>query len=452
MKKRLSSAIIASLLILLLSITLASCTQPTYTVTFVLGEGMDTITAELNPTSDLYTPDHKDESKVFGGWFLDENLTRPYLRTRITGDMTLYARFVARGEYVVTYIYDNGTADTTHIMSGALVEPREPIKAGYTFLGWENAANGEKYEFGSVPTTSPIYLRAMWRKVSEGVIITVNYADGTTPTTVSGAYNSILTPPEAPTRDGYSFIGWYLDEDGTQPFDFSAPITKDVTIYAAWLDDMSEVGNKVAGELLLSTVKINVEQMKYSLTGTSGTTSLGSGVIYASKSGYYYALTNDHVVARDESYSTIAYYVYDTYGNKYTATLMATAPEYDLAVLRFAIGDDALSVASFAEANAEVGDILIAIGNPTGIINSVTYGSCTRYATANVEGGKITFPVGWHDAPTNRGSSGGAVFNTAMQIVGINFGGNTYADGSFTAGTFVPLDKVLEFLDANNLR
>lgn len=453
MKKRLLQITIALLLILLLSIGLASCTPPTYTVTFILGDGMDTITAEVKPTSDLYTPLYKDDSKVFGGWFLDENLTRPYLKTRITGDMTLYARFLERGEYVVTYIYDNGTGDTTHIMSGVLTEPKEPTRAGYAFLGWENAANGETYEFGSVPETSPIYLRAMWRKVSERFTVTISYADGITPdTTLYTEYRSTLAPLEAPTRVGYSFIGWYLDEEGTQPFDFSMPITKDITIYAAWLDDMSDVGNKVASDLLLSAVKINVEQIKYTLSGTTGTTSLGSGVIFHSEAGYYYVLTNDHVVAKNETYNTIAYYVYDTYGNKYTATLMATDPGYDLAVLRFAMGDDTLGVAGFAEANAEVGDILIAIGNPTGIINSVTYGSCTRYATASVDGGQITFPVGWHDAPTNRGSSGGAVFNTAMKIVGINFGGNTYDDGSYTVGTFVPLDKVLEFLDTNNLR
>ncbi len=440
------------LVLFLISLALISCATPTYTVTFVLGEGMENVTAEVNPTSELYTPSHTDENKIFGGWFLDENLTRPYLKTRITGDMTLYARFIERGEYVVTFIYENGTGDTTHVMSGALCEPKEPSKAGYTFVGWENVSTGEMYTFGAAPDTALLYLRAVWQRVSDKVTLTVNYADGVTPPLVESLpYNTTLTPPEAPERAEYSFIGWYLDEAGTRPYDFSAPLTKDLTIYAVWLDDIASVGNKIATEMLLSTVKINVEQMKFGFGGTTGTTSLGSGVIYLSHSGYYYVLTNNHVVAKNPEYSSISYYVIDAYGNKYTATLMAADPAYDLAVLRFAIGEKALRVAGFAEENPDVGDILVSVGNPNGVTNSVTYGKCTRYAAVNIEGGNIAFPVGWHDAPTDHGSSGGAVFDTSMHIAGIGFGGNSYSDGSYSNGVFVPRDKVIEFLSANSL-
>ncbi len=451
MKKGLIS-ILAVIMPVLLLFMLSSCIMPTYTVTFVLGDGMDNVTTDVNSTSELYSPTYKDDSKVFGGWFLDENLTRPYLKTRITSDMTLYARFVERGEYVVTYIYDNGTPDTTYIMSGAILEPSEPHREGYAFIGWENTETGEFYEFDTVPNTSPVYLRAKWRRMNDTFTVTIDYMDGVnTPAVLKAGYGSILPPLDVPQRDGYSFLGWYVDKEGKQPYDFSLPITKDVTVNAVWVNDMADLANKAATKLLLSTVKINVEQIKYGKTGSSGVSSLGSGVIYKSEAGYYYVLTNDHVVAEKEGYDKIFYYVYDAYGNKYAASLIKTDPAYDLAVLKFAIGDEQLSVAEFADANAEVGDVLIAIGNPTGIINSVTYGKCIRYATVSVTGGSIEFPVGWHDAPTNRGSSGGAVFNNEMKVVGINFGGNTYEDGSFTVGTFIPLDKVLEFLADNKL-
>lgn len=440
------------LVLLMLSLSLLSCTEPTYTVTFVLGEGMENVVAEVNFSSALYTPSHPDENKVFGGWFLDEELTRPYLRTKITEDMTLYARFLERGEYAVTFIYDNGQGDSTHIMSGALAEPKVPSKAGYAFVGWENVATGELYAFGAEPELSPLYLRARWQAVTDQVTLTVNYADGITPPQVSTIpYNSLITPPEAPERAEYSFIGWYLDEDGNMPCDFSLPITKDITIFALWIDDVASLGNKVATNMLLSTVKINVEQMKFGFGGTSGVSSLGSGVIFASSAGYYYALTNNHVVARNTEYNTIAYYAFDAYGNKYTATLMAADAGYDLAVLRFSVGDKPLKVATFADENPEVGDVLISVGNPNGVINSVTYGRCVRYANVNVSGGEIAFPVGWHDAPTDHGSSGGAVFNSDMCIAGVNFGGNSYSDGSYTNGVFVPRDRVIEFLSQNGL-
>ena len=43
-----------------------------------------------------------------------------------------------------------------------------------------------------------------------------------------------LTPPQAPTRSGYRFTGWYSDYDLTRPWDFNAPVTADMTLYAAW--------------------------------------------------------------------------------------------------------------------------------------------------------------------------------------------------------------------------
>ena len=43
-----------------------------------------------------------------------------------------------------------------------------------------------------------------------------------------------LAPPQAPTRSGYRFTGWYSDYDLTRPWDFNAPVTADMTLYAAW--------------------------------------------------------------------------------------------------------------------------------------------------------------------------------------------------------------------------
>lgn len=47
-------------------------------------------------------------------------------------------------------------------------------------------------------------------------------------------YEGIVTPPDDPTADGYQFKGWYTQENGGVPFDFSRPIKEDVTVYAHW--------------------------------------------------------------------------------------------------------------------------------------------------------------------------------------------------------------------------
>ena len=46
--------------------------------------------------------------------------------------------------------------------------------------------------------------------------------------------NETAVEPKDPTREGYTFGGWYLDEECTIPFDFSTPITEDITLYAKW--------------------------------------------------------------------------------------------------------------------------------------------------------------------------------------------------------------------------
>lgn len=44
-------------------------------------------------------------------------------------------------------------------------------------------------------------------------------------------------PSPAPTKDGYTFVGWYSDEELTQAFDFLTAITEDITLYAKWYND-----------------------------------------------------------------------------------------------------------------------------------------------------------------------------------------------------------------------
>lgn len=52
--------------------------------------------------------------------------------------------------------------------------------------------------------------------------------------------NTTTAEPAAPTRAGYSFGGWYSDEDITTAFDFDTPINSDITLYAKWTPDSSD--------------------------------------------------------------------------------------------------------------------------------------------------------------------------------------------------------------------
>ena len=432
-------------ILLLLALALSGCAD-THTVTFVLGDGREPVSVDVASDSELYSPE-PPEGYVFGGWFLDAERTRPHLSGKITEDMTLYARFVKRGEVVVTFIYDNGMPDTTLVMSGTLTQPVDPVRAGYVFDGWIDCSTGTRYPFGTAPVTPHTVLKANWRPASEGVVLTVHPNNGESVSTVKLEYAATPSEPLAPSSLDYDFLGWYADAECKTPFDFTKPLTKDTDIYAGWGIDLNAVGNRVAAEVLPTSVKI-----KAVLTNLAGShVSTGSGVIYGKLAGRYYALTNEHVVDPDVDYISSQYTVTDAYGIEYRGVCVAKSAEYDLAVIRFDAAGADLPVAKFAKEDPKVGDFLISVGNPDGLSNAVTYGEVIRYHEASVSGGEVSFKVGWHDAPLDQGSSGGAVFNTNMQIVGINFAAAKGSDGSFVNGAFIQLSRVFEFLTYYNV-
>ncbi len=449
MKKTTVRASLAALIVLLALCLLAACSEPTYTVTFVLADGRDNVVVDVTPTSELYVPESTEESLVFGGWFTDRECTHPFLG-RLSGDTTLYARFIEKGNFVVTFIYGNGSGDTTLVMQGVLNEPTAPVRDGYAFMGWEDASTGLKYEFGTEPQDAHTVLVATWRAAVGGLNFTAYPENGADPEVYNVAYNALPKKPDTPKRDGYEFLGWYADKECTSPYDFTKPVVRDTAVYAGWTRDIASLGNEIAERVLLSAVKVNSLHRSSEAGVTGGFTSVGSGVIYNYRSGYYYVLTNQHVVEDDSEYPLTEHLIYDAYGNEYNATL-ASLPDaaYDLAVLKFPKGSRELNVASLSEWDVAVGSKVVSVGNPGGVMNTVTYGECKYHKEANVTGSQVKFSIGWHDTPVSNGSSGGAVFNLALEVVGINFASNTDNDGSFNYGVFIPISRVREYLAAN---
>jgi Do/DeqQ family serine protease len=138
---------------------------------------------------------------------------------------------------------------------------------------------------------------------------------------------------------------------------------------------------------------------------------LGSGVTV---SGDGYVITNHHVI--DGAEDIRVEYV----GAKtYRAKLIGSDPPSDLAVLK--VDASGLPVLPLGDSDAvRVGDVVLAIGNPLGVGQTVTAGiiSAKGRSTGLSDGSFEDFLQ--TDAPVNRGNSGGALVNTAGELVGIN--------------------------------
>jgi serine protease DegS len=158
-------------------------------------------------------------------------------------------------------------------------------------------------------------------------------------------------------------------------------------------------------------------------------TSLGSGVIINAKG---YILTNNHVI---EGADAIQVTLRD--GRTSEAKLVGSDPEADLAVLK--IEQDGLPVITLGDANAlRVGDVVLAIGNPFGVGQTVTLGIVS--ATGRSSLGINTFENFIQtDAAINPGNSGGALITARGELIGINTAIFSKSGGSQGIGFAIPM-------------
>ena len=112
----------------------------------------------------------------------------------------------------------------------------EPTKENYTFAGWYNG--NKKFDFTTVPT-GDVTLTAKWTANDYYVSFVTEHGDP--PTSQNVKYNGTADDPGKLSEEGYTFDGWYADENRTIEFDFTKPIIGNTTVYAKWTANDYEV-------------------------------------------------------------------------------------------------------------------------------------------------------------------------------------------------------------------
>jgi serine protease DegS/serine protease DegQ len=163
---------------------------------------------------------------------------------------------------------------------------------------------------------------------------------------------------------------------------------------------------------------------------------LGSGVIVNAEG---YVLTNNHVIANADDIQVL---LYD--GRIAKATLVGADEETDLAVLKIEASN--LPVIQIADqGSVRAGDVVLAIGNPLGLNQTVTMGIVSAIGRQLSSGSPEDFIQ--TDAAINLGNSGGALVNARGELVGINtllIGKAANAEG---IGFAIPVDSAKKVLD-----
>ncbi|MGN1311029.1 MAG: S1C family serine protease [Clostridia bacterium] len=189
------------------------------------------------------------------------------------------------------------------------------------------------------------------------------------------------------------------------------------------LENYSDTAVYAASKALPSIVGVSISYNVSAFGMTQTAEATGSGVII-SEDGYI--LTNNHVVSSsDSSYYyqvskatkvTVSLYNSD---EKYEATIVGTDEQTDLAIIK--IDADNLAPAELGDSDSiQVGEFVLAIGNPLGLDTSVTSGIISALARDITTNDGTTYHVIQTDCAINSGNSGGALVNSKGQVIGIN--------------------------------
>lgn len=160
----------------------------------------------------------------------------------ITGKDALSNIRLVCGKLEATFTADGTTfAPTQTIDRGEkFTKPAEPPKENHTFAGWYNG--DEKFDFDADTTNAPnvLELVAKWDINQYTIKFVSDYGSFADQTIEHGKPidTGELTIPEV---EGYTFGGWYADENRTIEFDFTKPITSNTTVYAKWTANDYEV-------------------------------------------------------------------------------------------------------------------------------------------------------------------------------------------------------------------
>ena len=204
-------------------------TKNKYTVTYI-NEGKEyhketalygnTIKNVENPTKEGYT---------FIGWYdiNDKKVNHPIT---VTKNMTLYSKYEINS-YKVSY-YNEGVKyiedQKINYGENALKPNTNPSKIGYTFKYWSIKENGEEYEF-STKITEDITLYAVY-EINKYTVTYIN--EGTEYHKETAEYGSVVISIQDPTKEGYTFIGWYNEnnEKVTHP----VTVTENITLHSKY--------------------------------------------------------------------------------------------------------------------------------------------------------------------------------------------------------------------------
>lgn len=163
-----------------------------------------------------------------------ERVKSEFILRDIDQDVTV--SFTTKGKIVTVTFVSRQVAtiapETVQVPWGQTIQEPDAVRTGYTIAGWKTE-EGERFDF-SQPVYEDVTLYADWKVQT----FTVSYYDGETLLmTQKVEYGGKIERPDTPAKEGYLLVGWFLDPELTQVFDFYDRCRSDMNLYAKWRED-----------------------------------------------------------------------------------------------------------------------------------------------------------------------------------------------------------------------
>ncbi|MCH5150400.1 MAG: InlB B-repeat-containing protein [Spirochaetales bacterium] len=230
-----------------LALSLAACDDPNdtpstpetkkYTVTFETngGSAIQAVTVEQGKTVAKPT-DPTKEGNTFDGWYTDKDCTKAFdFKTAVAGNITLYAKWKIK-TYTVTF--DSNGVGVTPPQAQKVEHGKKASKPaalsveGHVFNGWFTDKDSKKEFSFDTAITADITLYAGWDFKYWEITFDTKGGNELDPKKVK--HGETVDELPTPTKSGYIFDCWCIDEDCTISFDVATKVTESFTLYARW--------------------------------------------------------------------------------------------------------------------------------------------------------------------------------------------------------------------------
>ena len=226
--------------------------------------------------------------------------------------------------------------------------------------------------------------------------------------------------------------------------DYSMYLEEQQTLYDSYISFMKEISSTT----LKPVVSIEANFLD------EGLQNIGSGAVIDEDDLYYYVLTNHHVISYQ---STVSNHIFvNNYVNdKIIAEVLFSDAAYDLAFLRI---NKNIEVTVFdMNLNEITSNVdLIVIGYPSNQNHAITMGYFIEYRNVSVDNSyslvnQVNFPVLISSVPVKGGSSGSAILNHELELVGLIFAGRFQSGNEISTDSYaIPANIIIEFLELNS--